>query len=171
MNRDRDFEIRLADPRGDRDALGVLLAEMLEHYNPDRAKTPEEAGARAAVILGRWPSCEILIARREGRPLGLATFSLLFPAEGVEPQIMMKDLFVTRRARSQGIGEALLKALVRLAVDRGCGRLDWTTDEGNDGAQAFYERLGAKRIQQKVYYRLDAGALRAYADDGEGGGG
>ena len=60
---------------------------------------------------------------------------------------------------------------MRLAVDRGYGRLDWTTDEGNDGAQAFYERLGAKRIQQKVYYRLDAGALRAYADDGEGGGG
>ena len=165
MDRSGDLEIRLADPSGDREALGLLLAEMLAHYNPDRVRPPEEAGARAATILTRWPGCEILVARQEGRPLGLAAFAVLFPAEGVETQIVLKDLFVSGKARSRGVGEALLKAVARLAAERGCVRLDWTTDAANDGAQAFYERLGARRLREKVYYRLDAAALRAYADD------
>ncbi len=111
MDGNGDLEFRLADPRGDREALGLLLAEMLAHYNPDRVRPPEAAGARAVDMLERWPGCEILIARREGRPLGLAAFAVVFPAEGVESQIVMKDLFVLREARSRGRRRSASKGL------------------------------------------------------------
>lgn len=168
MEKDGDLEIRLADPRADEAALGLLLAEMLEHYNPDRVRPPNAAGARAAAILEAWPGCEVLIARRAEEPLGLAAFSMVFPAEGVEAQMLMKDLYVLRAARSQGLGDKILRALARLAAERGCVRLDWTTDAGNPGALAFYERIGAQRIQEKVYYRFDSAALRAFAAGADG---
>lgn len=168
MERDGDLDFRLADPGADEATLGLLLAEMLEHYNPGRLRPPEAAGSRAAAILQAWPGCEVLIAWQAGKPLAMAAFSMVFPAEGVETQMLMKDLFVTRDARSQGIGERLLRALARLAAERGGVRLDWTTDAGNAGALAFYDRIGAERIRSKVYFRFDAAALRAFAEGGEG---
>ena len=168
MTRDGELEIRLADPRADEEALGLLLAEMLEHYHPDLIKPPAAVGARAAAALEAWPGCEILVAQQAGRPLALAAFSMVFPAEGVETQMLMKDLFVVREARSQGIGEEVLRALARLAAERGCVRFDWTTDAGNEGAIAFYDRIGAQRMREKVYYRLDAVSLRAFAEDEQG---
>ena len=51
METNGELEFRLADPRADEPALGLLLAEMLEHYYPDRIRPPAEAGARAAGIL------------------------------------------------------------------------------------------------------------------------
>ncbi|HIC79593.1 MAG TPA: GNAT family N-acetyltransferase [Kiloniellaceae bacterium] len=160
MNTESDLEIRLANPHEDRAALDSLFAAMVRHYFPERACGPGEAGDQVAAIVEAWPGCEILIALRGQTPLGFATFSMLLPANGVGFEMFMRDLFVVADARSRGIGELLLRATAQIAVDRGCERLDWTTDDANAGAMAFYDRLGAQRLRQKVYYRLDGAALK-----------
>ena len=74
-----------------------------------------------------------------------------------------KEIFVHREARGQGVGEALFAFLKAEAVRRGIGRIDLTTDPGNDGAQRFYERLGGERTE-KVAYRfwLDQPSARTF---------
>ena len=154
-----NVEIRLADADFDRRSLDVLFAAMVRHYYPDRLCTPGEIGDQVAEIVIKRPGCEVLIAHNGAKPVGFATFSVLFPANGVEPELFMRDLFVVPDARSMGVGEQLMKSLARLAVDRGCVRLDWTTDDANTSAKVFYDRLGATRLPQKVYFRLQGSAL------------
>ena len=57
----------------------------------------------------------------------------------------------------------MLAHLAALAVARGCVRLDWTAETDNPGALAFYDRIGAKRITEKVYFQLDGDALKQMA--------
>ena len=78
-------------------------------------------------------------------------------------QLFMKDLFVAPEARGRGAGQALMEFLARLALARGCVRFDWTAETSNPAALAFYDRLGARRIEEKVYFRFDGEALRALA--------
>jgi ribosomal protein S18 acetylase RimI-like enzyme len=54
--------------------------------------------------------------------------------------------------------------LARLALERGCGRFDWTAETDNPETLAFYDRLGARRVEEKVYYRFDGEALNALAE-------
>ncbi|MEM8589927.1 MAG: GNAT family N-acetyltransferase [Pseudomonadota bacterium] len=155
--------IRLADPNRDQAALGTLFQQMASHYFPGRSYTQADAAALVVERLNAHPGCEVLIAWRGGAPLGFAAFSVLFPANGLEAQLFLRDLFVTERARSQGIGERLLRATAALAVDRGCRRFDWTTATSNPGAMALYDRLVGQRLDEKVYYRLEGDALADFA--------
>lgn len=155
--------IRLADPNRDRAALGRLFQEMAGHYFPDRSCSQSDAAAYVVERLNAHPGCEVLIAWRDGAPLGFAAFSMLFPANGLEAQIFLRGLFVTGRARSQGIGERLLRATASLTIERGCSRMDWTTATSNPDAMALYDRLVGQRLDEKVYYRLEGDALADFA--------
>jgi len=75
----------------------------------------------------------------------------------------MKDLFTLAAARGRGVGHALMAFLARLALERGCGRVDRTAETDNPEALAFYDRLGARRVEEKVYFRVDGEALKALA--------
>jgi len=77
----------------------------------------------------------------------------------------MKDLFVIAEERGGGVGKDLLSHLAKIGVARGCLRLDWTAESSNPEALAYYDRLGAARVAEKVYYRLDGDALRRWARD------
>ena len=78
--------------------------------------------------------------------------------------LFLKDLYTGADARGAGVGETLMRYLARLAVERGCERFDWTAETNNPRAMAFYDRLGARRVTDKVYYRFDGDALTAFAD-------
>ena len=108
-------------------------------------------------------SCEIAIAALDGKPVGLATFAVLYPAPGLAGQLFMKDLFTLAEAHGRGIGRALMAFLAKLAIARGCSRFDWTAETDNPDALDFYDRLGARRMEEKIYYRFDGEALKELA--------
>jgi GNAT superfamily N-acetyltransferase len=142
---------------GERVLLAPLLEELLLHY-----EMPTADRARLEQILGEQPpSVEMLVAEGPEGPLGFASFAQIFPGLGTSPQLYMKELYVARAARSQGIGEALLRALAQVATARRCTRIDWTTVDTNHGAYAFYERIGARVLRDRVYFRLDEAAIAA----------
>jgi ribosomal protein S18 acetylase RimI-like enzyme len=153
--------IRLIDPE-ERPALAPLVAELLGHYRMAVSERTAIERALADQPLG----VETLMASGLEGPLGFASFAQLFPGLGIAPQIYMKELYVSADARGRGVGEALMRALARLAEARGCTRVDWSTQQGNAGALAFYARIGAKVVEDKVYLRLDAAGIAALAREG-----
>ncbi|OHX20354.1 GNAT family N-acetyltransferase [Chromobacterium sphagni] len=154
---------RLAAP-ADSDALAELFYQMDKHYfGAERAKLDASARYVAANLFQPHCGVQTMLAERDGLTLGLATFSLLYPAPEYSGQLFMKDLFTCEEARGSGAGKTLLQALARLALEHGCQRLDWTAERGNAAALAFYRHIGASVVEDKVYYRISGAALTAFA--------
>ena len=157
--------IRLAE-RGDEAVLGALFhASDVHFWGPAAASREAMAEHVRDSVLGA-PTCETALAECGGAPTGFATFAILYPAPGPAGQLFLKNLFILANARGRGVGRAFMSFLARLAVDRGCSRFDWTAETDNPAALAFYDRLGAQRVEEKVYYRFDGEALKALAASG-----
>jgi GNAT superfamily N-acetyltransferase len=134
---------------------GLARFEKLEH---EVSMTEERL---AENLFGRHRYAETLLAEEEGVPVGFALFFHNFSTFLAQPGIYLEDLFVVPQQRGHGVGRALLKELARLAVERGCGRLEWSVLDWNREAIGFYERLGAKPNSEWTVYRLAGEALSA----------
>lgn len=115
--------------------------------------------ALAGTLFGPRPYAEALIAEAEGGPVGFALFFHNYSTFLAQPGIYLEDLFVIPAARGAGHGKALLAALARLAVERGCGRLDWSVLDWNAPSIAFYRSLGAEPLEEWTTFRLTGAAL------------
>ena len=104
-----------------------------------------------------------LIAEDGDEPVGFALFFHNFSTFLAQPGIYLEDLFVLPEHRGSGIGRALLERLAQLAVERGCGRLEWAVLDWNESAIRFYERLGARPNSDWTIYRLAGEPLDALA--------
>ena len=156
------IRIRLAGP-GDAAALAELFHAVDRHYWASAAPSPAAMVEHVRQRVLGAAACEIALAMLDGEAVGLATFAILYPAPGPSGQLFMKDLFTLAAARGRGVGHALMAFLARLALERGCGRFDWTAETDNPEALAFYDRLDARRVEEKVYFRVDGEALKALA--------
>jgi len=133
--------------------------ERLEH----EVVMTEELLERA--LFGDRPYAEVVLAEDGGRPVGFALFFHNFSTFLGRPGIYLEDLFVVPEHRARGIGRDLLVHLARLAVERGCGRLEWAVLDWNQEAIRFYERLGARPNSDWTVYRLTGEALSSLAGD------
>ena len=109
------------------------------------------------------PVAEVIIAEWDGKPAGFALFFPNYSTFLARPGIYLEDLYVHPEFRDKGIGKSLLACLARMAVERGCGRLDWSVLDWNKAAINFYESLGAYGLDDWVQYRLDGEALKKMA--------
>jgi len=136
---------------------GLARFEKLEH------EVVMTEDLLATALFGQRPYAEVLLAVDENRPVGFALFFHNFSTFLGRPGIYLEDLFVVPEDRGSGIGRALLEHLARLAVDRGCGRLEWAVLDWNRDAISFYERLGARPNSDWTVYRLTGEALTTLA--------
>lgn len=111
-------------------------------------------------LFGPRPYAEVLIAEHEDVGIGFALFFHNFSTFLGQPGIYLEDLFVKPEYRGHGHGKALLAALAKLALDRGCGRLEWAVLDWNKPAIGFYESLGATPNDEWTVYRLTGPALK-----------
>ena len=116
-----------------------------------------------AGLFGTRPYAEVVLAEDDGRPVGFALFFHNFSTFLGRPGIYLEDLFVVPEHRGGGIGRMLLAYLARLAVERGCGRMEWAVLDWNRDAIKFYERLGARPNSDWTVYRLTGEALTGLA--------
>ena len=137
----------------------LALYEKLE----DQVTMTEERLAGA--LFGERPYAETLIAEDGGEAVGFALFFHNFSTFLAQPGIYLEDLFVKPEHRGKGIGRKLLQRLAWLAVDRGCGRLEWAVLDWNVEAIKFYERLGARPNSDWVVYRMTSDALQRLAGE------
>jgi GNAT superfamily N-acetyltransferase len=114
-------------------------------------------------LFGPRPYCEVLIAEEAGAPVGFALFFHNYSTFLAKPGIYLEDLFVLPEHRGKGHGKALFAELARIAVARGCGRLEWWVLDWNEPAIGFYKALGAAAMDDWTVYRLTGDALTRLA--------
>ncbi|HKC18657.1 MAG TPA: GNAT family N-acetyltransferase [Candidatus Dormibacteraeota bacterium] len=136
---------------------GLARYEKLEH---EVVMTEEKL---TATLFGERAYAETLIAEDDDEPVGFALFFHNYSTFLAQPGIYLEDLFVLPEKRSGGVGRALLQRLAQVAVDRGCGRLEWAVLDWNVDAIRFYERLGAKPNADWTIYRLTGESLHRVA--------
>jgi len=110
-------------------------------------------------LFGPRQYAETLLAEEGGAVVGFALFFHNFSTFLAQPGIYLEDLFVVPEQRGQGIGRALLERLAQIALERGCGRLEWAVLDWNRAAIGFYERLGAAPNSDWTVYRLTGDSL------------
>jgi GNAT superfamily N-acetyltransferase len=137
------------------------LVDALADY--ERLARPD-AGARERLVrdgFGPAPRFRLLLGVLDGEPVGYALCFETYSSFLARPTLYLEDLFVRPAARSHGVGLALFRAVAALAVAGECGRMEWTVLTWNRLAIDFYERLGARAMDEWQTYRLDGAALRA----------
>jgi len=147
-----------------RDAPTILaLIRGLAEYERLLPQVTATAAAVRRHGFGRRRYFEALICRRFGRPVGFALYFFTFSTFLARPTLYLEDLFVLPRERGRGAGYALLRALARIAVRRGCSRLEWAVLDWNAPSIRFYRRLGARLRREWILTRLDGTPLRRLA--------
>jgi len=137
-------------------ALTELLEEMDRFYGAAGSTSREERVRQTSEALFSDPAAAyVLLAWAGPRLAGMAAYSYLWPAVGRTRSLYLKELYVGESHRRGGVGKLLMRAVFETAAQHGCSRVEWTTDSGNAGAQAFYETLGLPRHPSKVFYRLE----------------
>ncbi|MBI3635396.1 MAG: GNAT family N-acetyltransferase [Candidatus Rokubacteria bacterium] len=106
---------------------------------------------------------EALICRRGRVPVGFALYFFTYSTFLAKPTLYLEDLFVVPEQRGVGAGKALLRALARIAVRRGCGRMEWAVLDWNTPSIRFYRRLGARLRRDWILTRLTGASLRRLA--------
>ncbi|MFQ5971163.1 MAG: GNAT family N-acetyltransferase [Alphaproteobacteria bacterium] len=143
----------------------AVIAGFANQFNALEGKSAElytEALVRAHAF-GPEPAFAALVAEQDGAPVGYATFHNSFDSDRAMRTVWLLDLFVMEQARGQGIGQRLMAAVARAAVERGAGSLWWGVRSDNARARRFYARLGAVDDDARIL-ELAGDALRALAD-------
>ncbi|MDX8527224.1 GNAT family N-acetyltransferase [Mesorhizobium sp. MSK_1335] len=148
----------------DAEALATMLCEMAAHYR----QAPLDHSLAAATAR-QWLGDEspahphFALAFVDDEVAGLASVAIAHPGIDLERLMFLKDLFVRDSARDKGVGRALVGFLADHCLRKGIGRIDFTTEDWNEGALRFYSRLGAERHGQKLFLRLPKAALNKIA--------
>ena len=148
-----DVSIRMAAPE-DAETIAALVRELaifVKHEHHAKA-TPDDFRRH---LFGPRPAAEAALAETGGKAVGFALWFSTFSTFRGQPGLYLEDVFVRSEYRSRGIGKALLAAVAAQAVDRGCGRLEWSVLNWNNAAVRFYRSLGARPMDDHTVYRID----------------
>ena len=118
-------------------------------------------------LLEKWifdeRKAEVIFALEGGKEVGFALFFHNFSTFLGRAGIYLEDLYVRPEFRGKGYGKALLKELARIAIERGCGRLEWWCLDWNQPSVDFYLSLGAEPMKDWTVYRIAGETLKTLA--------
>lgn len=137
--------IRAAEPE-DVDVLHRFIVELaeVEQFPGQVSARPQDV---AEALFGARPVADAVVVTIDGAPAGFALFYPTYSTILGRPGIHLEDLYVAPEHRGAGIGQALLAHLAKLAVQRGCARLEWRV-RTNEYALRFYRRLHARGLDE-----------------------
>ena len=156
-----EFEYRFAE-RKDIPVILHFIKELAEYEKMSDEVIADEK------ILEEWifdkQKAEVVFVLDGEKEAGFALFFHNFSTFLGRAGIYLEDLFVLSEYRGQGYGKALLKKLAQIAVERGCGRLEWSCPDWNQPSIDFYLSLNAVPMSNWTVYRLTGDTLRAMAE-------
>ena len=152
-----DVSIRPAEP-GDAAAIHALIRELAEYERLTQLCTGSTADL-ADALFGPRPAAEVLLAEVDGGIAGFALFFHNFSTFLTRRGLWLEDLYVRPAFRGHGVGSGLLRAVAAIAVNRRCGRFEWSVLDWNAPAIGFYERLGATVMPDWRIARVTGDAL------------
>jgi GNAT superfamily N-acetyltransferase len=151
-------------PATERDVPVILglIKGLAEYEKLSHEVVATEQGLRES-LFGSRRVTEVLIGYAGTEPVGFAVFFHNYSTFLGRAGIYLEDLFVLPEWRRRGLGSQLLRRIAQTAVDRGCGRLEWSVLDWNAPAIAFYKKLGARAMNEWTVYRLTGNALKTLA--------
>ncbi|MBI0325928.1 GNAT family N-acetyltransferase [Burkholderia plantarii] len=155
------FEIRDAAP-SDVAALIALTRELAEFESLTHLFVATEADL-ADALFGQNPAAGALVATHDDDVIGYALYFQNYSTFVGKRGLYLEDLYVKPACRGTGLGTRLLRAVAALAVERRCGRFEWTVLDWNRQAIDFYERMGAVVLPDWRVVRVTGDALDALA--------
>jgi len=140
----------------------AFIAELAEFEQLAHAAVATES-LLADQLFGLRPAAEVVMAEVDGAPAGFALFFHTFSTFLGRRGLYLEDLFVRPAFRNGGLGRQLMGHLAKLAVERGCGRFEWSVLDWNESAVRFYRSLGASGMEGWTVQRVEGAALHALA--------
>jgi GNAT superfamily N-acetyltransferase len=116
-------------------------------------------------LFGPHPYAEAVVASVGGEAVGFALWFHNYSTFVGRPGLYLEDLFVLPAWRGRGVGRALIVHLARIAVERRCGRMEWSVLDWNEPAIRFYKSLGARPMDEWTVFRVTGDALVRLAQD------
>jgi GNAT superfamily N-acetyltransferase len=152
------------DPARPADApLIVALVRELAEYERLLDEVRLSAADLHRDLFGAIRRAEAVIARVDDEPVGFALWFHNYSTFAGRAGLYLEDLFVRPPFRGRGYGEALLRYLAGVAVERDCARFEWSVLDWNEPAIAFYRKLGAVAMTDWTVQRISGDALEALA--------
>ena len=155
------FCIRPARP----DEAGVILdliRQLAVYEKCEGDVVADEDTLRHSLFVER--SAECLLGEEDGVVVGFALFFHNFSTFVGKKGLYLEDLFIIPEKRGRGYGKAFLKHLAGMAVERGCGRMEWICLDWNESALSVYRSIGAAPLSEWTVQRLDEEALKRFAE-------
>lgn len=156
-----DIVVRFAEP-DDCDTIFALIQGLAEYEKLTHAVTGDALALREH-LFGLNKYAEVILAEHNGQPTGFALFFHNYSTFLTKPGIYLEDIFVLPEYRRLGIGKALLTKIAQIAVERNCGRLEWSVLDWNEPAIAFYRRMGADILDEWRICRVMGDAMTRMA--------
>lgn len=165
LREETDMNNKLTFRNAERKDTALILQFIRELA--DYEKMLDEVVADEAT-LEEWiferQKAEVIFAVEEGMEVGFALFFHNFSTFLGRAGIYLEDLYVRPECRGRGYGKAILKKLASIAVERGCGRLEWWCLDWNKPSIDFYLSLGAEPMSDWTVYRIAGDTLKQLAD-------
>jgi len=155
-----NFKLRFATTHDVSLILG-FIKELAEYENMSEDVVATEDLLRESLFERKM--AEVIIGEYNNEPIGFALYFHNFSTFLGQPGIFLEDLYVQPKMRGKGIGKTILSFLAKLAIDRKCGRLEWSCLDWNEPSIKFYKGLGAAPMDDWTGYRLDDQALKQLA--------
>ena len=146
-----DFELRFAE-QDDVPLILEFIKELAEYEKMSQDVVATEDVLRESLFERKI--AEVIIGEFQNKPVSFALFFYNFSTFLGKPGIYLEDLFVKPEVRGKGIGKIMLSFLAKLAIDRKCGRLEWSCLDWNEPSIKFYKHLGAIPMDDWTVYRV-----------------
>jgi GNAT superfamily N-acetyltransferase len=141
----------------------AFICELAAYEKLSAEVTATEDQLRAT-LFGPGRFAEALLACADDQPVGFAIFFHNYSTFLAQPGLYLEDLYVQPAFRGRGLGKLLITTIARIAVERGCGRFEWTVLDWNKPSIEFYENLGAEMKANWRIMRVTGSSLEKMAE-------
>lgn len=147
------------------DDAGILYSLICElaDYEKLRHEVVATVDSIRETVFGPESCTEAIIAEWNGEPVGFALYFATYSTFLGRQGIYLEDVYVREELRGRGIGKRLLSEVARVAMERECGRLEWSVLDWNKPAIDFYESIGAVAQDEWIRYRLTGEGIKRLA--------
>lgn len=157
-----DFTLRFADPTLEDAETVLYFVRQLAKYEKLENQVVATAEKYLQTIFVQ-KHAEVILAEYKGKPVGFSLFFHNYSTFLGQPGIYLEDLYLDPEVRKMGFGKVILACIARLAVERGCGRVEWSCLDWNQSSRDFYESFGSESRDEWIGYRLSGQALEELA--------
>ncbi|MBB5274673.1 GNAT superfamily N-acetyltransferase [Rhizobium rosettiformans] len=156
-----NFTIRPATPEDAAVILGFII-ELAVYEKAGHEVEATEETVRSS-IFGEGSVTDAVILEADDKPAGFAVWFYSYSTWQAKNGLYLEDLYVSPDFRGSGAGKLLLKHLARVAVEKGCGRFEWSVLDWNEPAIRVYDAVGAEPQNEWIRYRLAGQKLKDFA--------